>query len=291
MALAVVGTTTELAALAEQTYGVSLHRKANWDRVVTSQFVEPEVLADGYGKAVNIGVVDTATSNTLAGSTTGDLNNLTFNQDTETSVAISPTRLYSALQLSPSARSRFLRSEDFRAKKGAQLRAAIAAAVDVTGATLASSLSQTVGGAGQDISDSLLASALALLTKNAKEYFRPGKTRAYLYVTPMQVDNVILQANWNNAQVRGDGSSAVASGWTNDAYNIAMQPSGNVYTSAGIAYNLLHVKGSHYLCWWEQIHQMEPQIHGVDTFLIATGEHGEAEIDDDLGVAVLTQDV
>jgi len=291
MAYNPTATDAELANLAEQTYGVTLHRKANWARVVTSQFVEPEVLGgDGYGKTVNIGTVATAGVTTLAAGTAADLNSLTYENDNEANLGISPTRLYAAIALGPDARSRFIRSEQFRRMKGEQLRAAIAAAVDVTGATLASSLSQQIGGGGQDITDSLLATGIATLTSSAKEYFMPGKTKAYLYVTPMQVDNVITQASWVNAQVRGDGQSAIASGWVNDAYNVSMKPSGNVYTSGGIAYNLLHVRGSHYLCWWEQIHQMEPQLHGLDTFLIATGEHGEAEIDDDLGVAVLTQD-
>ena len=291
MAFAPTDTGTELAALAEQTYGATLHRKANWDRIVTSQFVEPETLGGEYGNQVNIGVIDTATYQDAAVGTSYDLSGLTYNTDTETNKTIAPARIYSAIHLGPDVRTRFIRSEQFRRIKGQQLRAALAARVDAVGATLASSVSWTVGGAGQDLDDTMLAGAIALLTKNAKEYFMPGRTKAYLYVTPMQVDDVITQQRWTNAEVRGDGQSAVASGWVNDSYNIVMKPSGNVYTSGGIAHNLLHVKGSHYLCWWENIHLMEPQIHGLDTFIIATGEHGSAEIDEDLAVDIQTQDI
>lgn len=291
MAFGVTATDVELAALAEQTYGSTLHRKANWSRIITSQFVEPETIEGAYGKQVNIGTVATAAVQTYTTGSTGDLSALTYEQDTEESWPITPARLYAALQLGPDVRKRFIRSEQFRKQKEQQLRAAIAAKVDETGATLASSLSNTVGGVGQDITEALLTSAIALLTNNAKEYYVPGKTKGYLYVHPMQVDDVLRQPNWSNAQVRGDGPSAVSTGWVNDAYNVTMTPSGNVYVSGGVAYNLFHVKGSHYLCWWEQINQMEPQKHGLDTFLICTGEHGEAEIDDDLGIAILTQNV
>lgn len=290
MAYNPTATDSELANLAEQTYGVTLHRKANWARVVTANFVEPETMGGEYGKQVNIGIISTAADVALNAGTAADLNSLTYENDVEDSKSITPSRIYAAIALGPDARTRFIRSEQFRKVKGEQLRAALAQAVDETGAALASSVSWTVGGAGQDLDDSLLASGIALLTKNAKEYFKPGKTKAYLCVTPMQVDDVITQSRWTNAEIRGDGASAVASGWVNDSYNITMQPSGNVYVNGGIAHNLLHVKGSHYLCWWEQIHLMEPQLHGLDTFIIATGEHGEAEIDEDLAVDVQTQD-
>lgn len=292
MANELIASDVELANLVEQTYGATLHRKANWARVVTGQFVEPETLGGEYGAQVNIGTVATAAAQTSP--TTGASMHaigLTYEQDTETSVAITPTRIYAGLHIGPDFRTQFIRSEAFRRLKGQQLNAALGASVDVAGATLFASATHSVGGAGQDLDDALLAAAIALLTKNAKEYFMPGKTKAYLYVTPMQVDDVITQSRWTNAEVRGDGQSAVASGWVNDSYNVVMKPSGNVYTNGGIAYNPLHVRGSHYLCWWENIRMLTPQINGLDTYIIATGEYGVKEIDTDLAVVVQTQDV
>lgn len=283
--------TTQLANLLEQTYSAGFHLKANWKRRVSLEFIEPDTMSAGYGNQINMGIIDTAASQTHAGTDQGAATLLTYNQDTETTVAVTPTRIYSGLNLNPAAQSRFLRSEAFRQAKQKQLLAALAATVDTTAAQLFASASNTVGGAGQDWSESLLAAALAKLATNAKDYFEPGVTMAYACVIPIQLKNIITQPNWANAQVRGDGTSAVVTGWVNKAYGVNLTASGNVYVNAGVAYNPLHVKGSHVLGWWDKIHLLEPQKNGLATYVIATGEHGSKELDTDLCVAIQTQNV
>jgi predicted small secreted protein len=287
---ATLTTTTTLSALLEESWSRGFHTKANWKRVVTRNFIEPETIGQGYGNQINMGVVLTGTANSIAGTVDADPTSLTYEADTEQNVTVDPTRIYGALAFQPSSLSRFMRSESYRKAKEGQILAALGTYVDEAGAALVSSITNTVGGVGQDISESLVATAIAKMANSAKEYFNPGETMAYLCVWPLQIDNVITQPNWSNAEVRGDGNSSIASGWVWKAFGVELMQSGNIHNAGAVAYNLLHVKGSHVLGWWEKMHLLEPQKYGLETLVHATGEFGVAELDEDLACQIQTTD-
>lgn len=290
MALNKSTTTTEVAAILEQEWSPEMPMAANEERVVTRNFSAPMGVSK-IGNTLNISIVGLQTINSLAGTADSDGVNLTYNQITETSVAVTPSRIYAAVQPNRSVETRLLRFPAWKTAVKSQLVSSLATQIDVDGAALATALTQVVGNGGVDISKTLLTAGIAALAAGAKERWSPMNNKlAYLCVYTNQIDDVLNTNEFTNAQIRGNGASAAVSGWVWQSFGITLAESGNVKTAGGIAYNMLYVPEAFVLGYNEEPNVYPDQVSGLATRIIATAEYGVKTVFNAYAVAVQTKD-
>lgn len=286
-------TTTQVTNMLEQQWAPEFSLQANEERIVTRHFSDPPGGVTKIGNLLNINKVTAVTSQTLAGTADAARSDLTFTTNTEgAAVTVSPTRYYNGYAITRNVQSRLLREPKYRAALKQQMTKGLAASIDVLGANLMNALTTSiVGGVGQNISKSLLLSAIAKLAYNAREYYSPmNRNLAYLCVWPLQIDDVLNIDAITSAEIRGDSQNPNVSGWVWNAYGLEIAESRNILTGGGLAYNVLHVPQSHVIAFNEEPTLLPELRSGMTVYAIATTEVGVAELWDEYAVSIQTQD-
>lgn len=283
--------TNNLSSVIEQVWKPEFGPQANEERVATRGFSG----ADGVkkiGRTLNLSKVGRVTAQTLTASGDAFRSALVYDDTNQSNTSATAVRIYCGAQIPVYVESQLLRYQDFLEKYKSQMVKSLVAKIDSDGGQLASGITTNIiGGAGQDITESLLTSGIAKLALSAKEYFSPGKNRAFLTVYPLQIDNILQIPTIVNAYIRGDEANPIVKGWVWDAYNLDMAESGNVYVSGGLAYNFLHIPQAFVLGYNQEPTPLPPQDNGLATVVLATAEYAMKLWFDEYSVLIQTQTV
>lgn len=185
---------------------------------------------------LNINIIPAMTGVTAAATAT------TTTDDTTswTSVNATPSFLYASWYPTVILLSR-LAEEGPAAKAGAkrQLAAALATKEDTTGTALVASLTTSIEGGAVSLDKALMLKCLKDLAVNAKDHWKPGKTKGQFIIYPSQTDALLSIPEITAADIRGDSANPNVSGWVWNAWNCGIEESGNLTVSAGVADGVL----------------------------------------------------
>jgi len=274
--------------LLEQTYRAELATQCNEEMRIANDFDNGNDGLEKFGNLLNIRKILRVGASTLNTTDTGK--SLTYTNNTELVVTVSPTFAYGAVEIARTTLSRLLAEAKLRAAYRKQIAAGLSTKIDADAGILAASLVTSVkGGSTQNFDKAFMLDGIGALIENAKDVYAPGQGGwAFLKYHPRQWDNIHAINEITNAQVRGDSEKPVKVGWVWAAYGLKLMETGSVYTNAGTAHNLLHVKESHVLAYNTRPDFLTPQEFELVWRLIAFVEYGVGEVWDEWAVDMQT---
>ena len=261
------------------------YEAANEERVVSDMFTDATEGATKLKKKIHIRIIPTASVQTGAPTNgTGG----TYNTASPTDKTGTPIFYYTGIEWRYDTLTQLQNeSASARAAWKNQLLKALATKIDTVGAAQASTLSQVVGGA-QNNDKALMLDALQTLNVSAKDEFKPGKTMGHFRIINTQFKASLTIADVSDASIRGDNQAGVTKGWLSKLWNCSFQDSGNVYTSGGIAFNMLYLPLCEALAFNQQAMLLPPQPDELLIREIAILEFAAFEQFDDYGVVMKT---
>ena len=275
-------------ALLEQTWRPTLATQANEEMRIANTFDDGNEGVSRFANQLNVRKILRIPSTTLGASTAGT--GLTYTANTEVNVPVTPTFAYGAVEISRQTLTRLLADKALQAAYRKQIAAGLATKVDADAGQQASLLTTTIkGGIAQTADKNFLLDGIGALIEQARDLYEPGNGGwAYLHYTPRQYKYVHAINEIINAQVRGDGEQVIRKGWVWDAYGLALSETGNVYSAAGIAHNLLHIRQSHVVAYNAKPDFLSPQEFELVIRLIAFVEYGVGKVWDEYAVDMQT---
>lgn len=270
-------TTSEAAKLLIQTWSATLKPEATEEMKIGLNFSDAEGV-EKFRNQLNIRKIKVINGTTAAANFNGQT--LVYTNNTENAVSCTPTWAYAAVEIT---RAVFNRMEISPANGYRDMiRKALATAIDVACAQLASTLTTNVKGSGaSQIDKSLLLDLLQALVTTSRNQFKPGITPVHLTIHPSQLKNLISIIDITADYARGDDVRPLVSGWVSKALGINFNESGNVYQSGGVTHNIAHIDGAFVLAYNEEPTILDPQDFELLVRLIATTEHGEVAVFDE----------
>jgi hypothetical protein len=261
------------------------YEAANEERVVTDMFTDATEGSVKLKKKIHVRIIPAASVQTAAPTNgTGG----TYNSTSPSDKTAEPIFYYSGIEWRYDTLTRLQNeSASARAAWKNQLLKALATKVDTVGAAEAANLLQIVGGA-QNNDKALMLDALQTLNVSAKDEFKPGKTMGHFRIINTQFKASLTIQDVSDASIRGDNSSGVTKGWLSKLWNCSFQDSGNVYTSGGIAFNMLYLPLCKFLAFNQTAMLLPPQPDELLIREIAIQEFGVGEAFDDYGVVMKT---
>lgn len=238
------------------------------------------------GKKLHLRKLQAQSANKLTPSshtTTMVADNLTYNQNTEVEVTVTPVVYYAGIELNRDAMNEIIDDGEAIAGWRSQMLAVLNEKIDFEIFSLVNGLSQSEVGADTD--DAMIRSALGKLAKYAKRKFKIGKTPFNVILHPDEIKNALNIPALKEYQIRGTQGSAT-SGQLVSAYGANFEESGLVLVSAGTAYQPLFIKDAWALGWNEKPHILEPQTDGLATRFLAYTEFGVSEWFDSSGITL-----
>jgi len=274
--------------LLEQTWRGELATQCNEEMRIANDFDNGNDGLSKFGNVLNIRKILRIAASTLSTTDTGK--SLTYTNNTEQVVQVSPTFAYGAVEIARTTLARLLAEAKLRAAYRKQIAAGLATKIDADAGALAASLTTNVkGSSAQNFDKAFLLDGIGALISSAKDLYSPGAGGwAFLKYHPNQWDQVHAINEITNAQIRGDSEKPVKVGWVWQAYGLKLMESGNVYTAAGTAHNLLHIKESHVLAYNSRPDFLSPQEFELVWRLIAFVEYGVGEVWDEYAVDMQT---
>jgi hypothetical protein len=275
---------TELVNWIPQGWTAGLKQEATEEMVIVNDFADPEGVTKIKGQ-LNIRKIKKQAATAIASTGTGS--GLTFAQNVEAVVSLTPTWIYAAVELNRSAYTRldFSPDNDYRD----MLKYAIAEYIDQAGGVLAASLATNVkGNSLAHLDQGLITDAEQALVISCKRKFKPGVTPWYFKFAPTELKNLIGIFNLTADYVRGDAEKPLVSGWMSKALGAKLDETGNIYVASGITHNLAHINEAFVKAYNEDPTVLPPQDFDLVTKIIATAEFGVGEVFDEYGVDVQT---
>lgn len=289
MAYNAVNTTTQVTQLLETQYRKRFSLDTTERMVIASAFEDATEGLQKLGNAIVLRKIAPKAAQTGTATSAMDPTGLTWEQDTEQAVTVSPTFRYCAYSLNKPAQTRLLADAEFKRGVREQMTRGLAEAIDLSAGDLASSLNTNIVGSGAvNLDQSLILEALGKLRIGAGRYFELGETKANFCVHPKQLQHLFAISNYMNAQFRGQDNGPVATGVVVPGWGVTIKISGNVDDSGGALHNFMHVGESHVIGWNEKPKLLPEQPYGLDLLLIAFAEAGVAEFYDAYAVDVQT---
>jgi hypothetical protein len=248
---------------------------------------------EGEGEMMENGLyirkVATVTTNKVAGTVALDAESLTYEQDTEASVLVSPQFAYSAMAFSKQTMTRMQEFPAYSAAKRKQFIRSMVATMDTDAGALMDDLSTAVGSGAVNVSKDLLLQAAGELRTAAGREYEPttGEGTAYFRLAPKQQRYLYGIDAITSANIRGSGQPNV-NGILVEAWGINLGITGNVVSSGGAYHNGLFLKGA-----FARAYNAEPQIikeqwNGLAMLVIGFCEYGMSEVYDNYGVDLQT---
>jgi hypothetical protein len=274
--------------LLETTYRPELATQCNEEMRIANDFDNGNDGLSKFGNLLTIRKILRIAASTLSASDTGK--SLTYTNNTELAVTVSPTFAYGAVEIARTVLSRLLAEAKLRAAYRKQIGAGLATKIDADAGVLAGSLTTNVKGSGAvNIDKTLLLDGVGALVETCRDLYNPGQGKwAHFKFHPKQIKHVLAINEITNAQIRGDAEKPVKTGWVWDAYGLQMMESGSVYTAAGVAHNLLHIKEAFVLAYNTRPDFLTPQEFELAWRLIAFVEYGVGEVWDEYAVDMQT---
>jgi len=280
-------TATGLASVLHQKWTPGFALAANEESVFTKYCKDYTGEAGKMANQINISIMGVMNQQTAAAGATGI--SLTENTEAGSSVNATPTFIYSAWYLSLVGLSRLAeRGPAAEAAAKQQLMAAVMTKIDTTGTAINANLTTSIEGGAVVLDKALMLKCLKDLITQGKDHFKAGN-RGQFVIYPSQSDALLNIPEITSATIRGDKANPNVSGWVWDAWNCGIEESGNVYTSAGIAYNVLIIPEKTYgVAYNMKTQLLPPQQVEIQTRFIAVAEVGFVEVFDADGVLMKT---
>lgn len=200
--------------------------------------------------------------------------NLTYNNNTEVEVTVTPLFTYCAIEFNEDTLNELVDDGPAIAVYRKQMLAELDEDIDTEVLELAQSASLTEVGA--DFDEPLWRAMLAKLAKNAKRKFRIGKTPYNLIIHPNEIANALNIEALRSYIVRGTAGSAV-SGALVTTYGANIEESGLVSVSGATAYMPMFIKDAWALGYNKRPGILTPQQDGYVTRFLGRAEYGVAE--------------
>lgn len=283
MAYNAVNTTTQVANLLETQYRRRFSLDTTERLIICGEgaFEDATEGLSKLGNAIVLRKIAPKAAQTGIATSAMDPTGLTWEQDTEVTVTVSPTFRYCAYSLNKPAQTRLLADAEFKRGVREQMTRGLAEAVDLSAGDLAASLATNIAGSGAvNLDQSLILETLGKVRTGAGRYMTPGVTDVWFDVHPKQLHHLFGISNYMNAQFRGEMNGPVKTGVVVPGWGCTFRISGNVDDSGGALHNFAHVKESHAIGWNEKPQLLPEQPYGLDLLLIAFTEAGVAEVYD-----------
>lgn len=187
-------------------------------------------------RQLNVPLMASIAASTLSA---GSGSNVTFSANTEGVATFSPATRYAAVELEKQAAVRA--ADDLKSKYKFNLELSLASVIDADCLIDAASLTQVINAAG-GIDKASALDALQRVVSGAKRLFKPGRNNAIGILHSTQYDEFMSISDFTSAQVRGDNSNPMVSGWIVQAAGAFWYESGNVYQSGALYYNPVYIK-------------------------------------------------
>ena len=291
MAYNAVNTTTQVADLLERQYRRRFSLDTSEQLVICGEgaFEDATEGLSKLGSEIILRKIAPKAAQTGTATSAMDPTGLTWEQDTEVVVSVTPTFRYCAYSLNKPAQTRLLADAEFKRGVREQMTRGLAEAIDLSAGDLAASLATNIVGSGAvNLDQALILEALGLVRQGAKRYFTPGKTDLFCDVHPKQLRHLFGISNYMNAQFRGQDNGPVKTGVVVPGWGCNFRITGNVDESGGALHNFVHVKESHVIGWNEKPQLLPEQPYGLDLLLIAFAEAGVKEFYDAYAADVQT---
>jgi hypothetical protein len=241
MAAAGIRPANEGANLTAQEWSEEIMTSPNEEGVIVKDVKVAVARKGGLGEQLHISIIPVVTVRELATSADGQGSGLTYETATIQEITVTPAFTYGVVELPDHLTNKLSDSREAATKAAyrKQLLAMLNTKQDVEVGELGTGFLSQLGGPGNFDKAGLL-SALGTLTTNAKEFVKlrkGGRPAAHLKYHPTQLQYINAISEISNAYARGDGAGT--SEVVLDAWNMTLEETGNIYVSAGVAYNLL----------------------------------------------------
>jgi len=160
--------------------------------------------------------------------------------------------------------------------------------IDEVGAGLFDNLSNTIGSPAANIDASLLLEGITTLASNAKQYWQPGTSKtAYLCSHHNQINDILDDPKFVQADFRGDSANAMVNGWVHKAYGVTVTTSGNIQSSSSAYHNALFIPEA-FGIGWNQRMKVQKDRDGLEISIIPWADYVIMEKQDYLAVDIQT---
>lgn len=269
-------TTTTAAALIPEIWSAQVEMAAHNHRGFSGRIMEFGF--NGPGDILHIPKIGAISAAAFAGT-------VSYTANTESTVDITPDVSYAAVQIDRDADIRAI--NDLGNMYQIELGRSLAEYEDTQIAGLYAGLSNSVGGAS-DFSEANYLLAIRTLLENGKDKVTMGSTPIWGVFHPVQWDHVLVVANINSAQVRGEMNGPAKQGVIDLSYGVSILFSSSVQVSTQ-ARNMIYTERAFAIA-----RKMTPTVDtdfDVDTLstkVVASQDFGVAELNDELGVEYQT---
>jgi len=165
---------------------------------------------------------------------------LTYSGTTEVQVTKQPNTTYIATAVNMNVIARMTEDPADTFRKSIEM--SLAEGVDVACGTAIDDLVNVQGNGTVQVTEGTFLDALVVLGENAKSLFKPGTTRGAFCFHTRQIDDVIVSTqNWSQAQITGQSTTPISSGWLKSVYGVDMYETGNIQNVAGAFHNGLFI--------------------------------------------------
>jgi hypothetical protein len=287
VALSAVSVTTQLTN----------HFRTHWSprfRLDTTELGKLFPLFDeGEGEMMENGLyirkVAVVTTNKVAGTVALDAESLTYEQDTELSVLVSPQFAYSAMAFSKQTMTRMNEFPAYSAAKRKQFIRSMVATIDLDAGGLMDDVGTVVGNGASNVTKDLLLQAAGELRTNAQREYEPttGEGTCYFRLHPKQQRYLYGIDAITSANIRGSGTPNVT-GILVEAWGINLGITGNVISSGGAYHNPLFLKGAFARAYNAEPQLIKEQWNGLAMLIVGFTEYGMSEIYDNFAVDLQT---
>jgi hypothetical protein len=268
---------TEGANYLRTEYDADFKTKAYEDSVIVEDFDKPTGV-EKIGNGLVIRIVPTISAQTLL--STGAGTSLTYDTTTATSVTCAPVGRYGAVEIPEHLVAKMANGEETALKTAYrnQLMGSVKEGFDAYAAlTVGPGIGTAKGPANFDKSG-LLDAAQSLRT-NAKSH--ANNAQVFVKYHPSQIKHIKSISEIMNADARGDSANPNVTGIMVKAWGMTFGESGNIYSSAGVVYNMLHLKSAFVRGYNQPAYLLEPQPFELVVRFIAYLEGGVVEVFDE----------
>ncbi len=261
---------------------------ANEEAVVSDEFNEATETSRGLHNQLTIRKIGVSTVQAMAagyGAATG----LTYNTDNPTPVTVTPAYYYAAIQWARNAKARL--QEDYAelsSKWRSQLIASLATKRDTICAALPATGNTHIVGGANPLDLPTVLEAIQTLAVYGKDHYKVGKSRAHIRIINTQIKALLSIQQLQEVKITGNDKSPLIKGWLWELANGDVNESGNIYTAAGVAHNMVYTNEAYVLGYNEKPEPWEPQMFEGVIRHIAGMDVGAAVLFDDYAVDLKT---
>lgn len=267
------------AALLRTEYDADFRTKAYELPALIADFQKP-VGIDKVGNSLVVRIIPIVTVTNLASTDTGA--SLTPDAHATSSVTASPVGRYGYVQIPEHEVSKMARGEEsqMKTKYRDQILGGIKENMDAyAGSTLGPGISTAKGPVNFDKAN--LLDAKQSLRINAKGHYDLKTSKVHVKYHPSQIKFIESITEIMNADARGDSENPNVSGFVVKAWGMTFRDSGNIYSAAGVVYNMIHLE-SFAVAGWNQVPYVKPpQDYELQVRFVGYGEMAVVEVFDE----------